>query len=275
MKTLTLALVVAVVCSAPELSHAESWLSKITLSPEIGILTMTGEGKAFPATWDSTTRTIPFHLANEVGPSLVRELPATQLGLGWDSTVLPVFALTLGLRSSDRLHVGIRGEWANQTQDTDRMAVYAPGDSAEDYYFFEYVEYNHWKQSGIGLVFHYAPFAIRPNLYLIGNLSYHWFRVEIGYYSESWTNDEYTFTATDYSDQGELFSYSGGFGFTFLRKPASREGYLECTWSWMRYGSASTASDGASLFGRRVEIDLGGFRLQSGIRFHVRSLFQG
>ncbi|MCB2200963.1 hypothetical protein KQI63_16275 [bacterium] len=246
--------------------------SGLTISGQFGVFSITGTGSATPGAWDTKTGSIPFNVTEDALPSLVRQEPASRLGFGWDSNSLAVFGLGIGYRFNDRLFASVNAEWANNRE----------YDSYNEYYYddapgipsglYEYLDESDWIQASLALSAEYAPFQKRPNIFLTAGLIYTRFVKEMEYVQSGWYEDEYVSNRRMYDDVGGAFGYSLGAGYLFARKAGSREAFLLGTWTYMPYGTPLGFSDDARFFNRRMEIQLGGFRLTTGIRFFVSQI---
>ena len=264
------------ILSVTGVSQAESdFLSKLTLAGHFGVFIIDGTGEAQPSAWDTVSDPIPIDSRRYATTSLVRQEPAKRLGFGWDSNSSAIFGLSLGYRVNEHFHFRFDTEWTNKEETANDYGYYVspdiPGYSGEVY---EYLDKSSWTQGTVGLFVEYAPFAKFPNLYAIGGVQYSQFKLEFEFYRQQWTESSYSSEKLEYDDIGSLFGYTLGTGLLFARKPGHREGFIELTWTFMRYGTAASFSEDATLFGRKVEVELGGVRITTGYRFHIAQIWQ-
>lgn len=271
-RLLGLAVAVFLLVSTGMSAPAEDILSSgLTISGQFGVFSITGTGSATPGSWDTKTGSIPFNVTEDALPSLVRQEPASRLGFGWDSNSLAVFGLGIGYRFNDRLFASVNAEWANNRE----------YDSFDEYYYdyapgypggHEYLDESSWIQASLALSAEYAPFQKHPNIFLTAGLMYTRFMMEMDYVQYGGIENDWVNTRRQYDDVGGALGYSLGAGYLFARKAGSREAFLRGSWTYMPFGTQLGFSDDARFFKRRMEMQLGGFRLTTGIRFFVSQI---
>lgn len=263
-------LLVSTVLGASEEAIAEKGF---TISGGFGVLSMNGTGSATPGAWDTQTSSIEFDVTNRLTTGLVRQNSASKLGLGWDSNSLAIFSLGIGYRFNERLFANLLAEWANNHEYdsfNDYYYDYAPGYPG---YSYEYLDESTWIQASLAFMIQVAPFQKHPQVYLTAGMLYTRFQMKMDFVKYGDYTTDYVNTRRHYDDVGGALGYTVGAGYIFAKKAGSREAYVQGSWTYMPYGTALGMSDEAYFFNRITEIQLGGFRLETGIRFFVGQLF--
>lgn len=276
-RTIAAALLLVLTASAGQ-AEMPSMISKITLAGHFGIFSMDGTGSATPGAWDEGTGHISIDVLDDLSRSLVSQSPAYEMGFGWDSRSLVVFGLTLGYQLNDRIHLRLDSEWAYKRVEPNLYNDVAP---SEAHVYppprpgYEYVDpkESNWTQGTMMVALDYIPFASKPNWYLTGGLEYTQFQCEMVFNHYTYSYDEPNEYDSTYDDTGASLGYMLGTGLLFSRKPGKQEAFIEATYSWMTYGNDLSFSGNKTLFNRKVNMNIGGLRLTTGIRFFVANLF--
>ena len=181
----------------------------------------------------------------------------SSLGLGWQDSQLPGYALHVGYRHSWRFVSRLDFFWAfPKSSDKYGQSPDTPGSSSIT------KQSTLWHQSRVRLMVDFTPFEPLSLVFLTGGLEYTSFEARLEFFAdEQQASGQLYRDYVEYVDGGSAFGVVLGAGVVLHGESKTSESYLTFTYSYSPFNSEFFAWDS--------NINMGGLALDAGMRFYL------